>query len=48
MNERVKHYLKILDFYRSIEEIDAETYANAHAWLVNEEYAEYRRGGHRN
>jgi phosphoglucomutase len=42
MPERVAGYEKLLTALRDLGEIDAETYRNAHAWLTDPAYAEFR------
>lgn len=42
MDERTKHYLKLLDFYLEIGEITEETYKNAKTWLTEPEYESWR------
>ncbi|NLH51060.1 MAG: phospho-sugar mutase [Myxococcales bacterium] len=44
MNERIAHYLKILDFLREVGEITPDTYHNASTWLTDPEYEEFQAG----
>jgi phosphomannomutase len=42
MNERVEHYLRLLEFYRESGEISETTYRNAKAWLTDPAYGEFQ------
>jgi len=41
MDERSRHYQRLLDFYRECGEINEETYRNALTWLTDPEYADF-------
>jgi len=44
MDERIAHYLKILDFYLEVGEIDRQTYDNAKTWLTEKQYGDFHEG----
>ncbi len=44
MDDRVAHYLQIVDLYRELGQIDEATYRNVKTWLTNPDYEEFLNG----